>query len=265
VIVFFLLYHIALAMTSVLRDTPFGQLVRYVTKGRYLQYPEEIPGFQIPWLQDVATDPVEHTNVGNQEVVPASTAEKELEATEPSNIRDGNMQNNRSSASEIDININGAGARLKEYQATVPSHSSEKPIQHPSRPSMQTRQSTDTHPAEQLDVERQVTATRTQSNIITPKRTAEGIILIDWYSSDDAENPQNWSATYKSFVTFLIVAYTFVVYTGSSIYITAEPQVMEKFGISTSKASLGLSMYIFGYGFGPLVSCFHPTSSLTLG
>ena len=29
---------------------------------------------------------------------------------------------------------------------------------------------------------------------------------------------------------------------------------MEKFGVGQSKASLGLSMYVLGYGFGPMVS-----------
>jgi MFS transporter, DHA1 family, multidrug resistance protein len=37
-------------------------------------------------------------------------------------------------------------------------------------------------------------------------------ILVDWYSDDDKENPQNWSRAKKAFVAFVIGAYSFVVY-----------------------------------------------------
>lgn len=53
-------------------------------------------------------------------------------------------------------------------------------------------------------------------------------------------------------MTFQIFAYTFVVYCASAIYTPAEPQVMEKFGVGQAKASLGLSMYVIGYGIGPM-------------
>lgn len=55
--------------------------------------------------------------------------------------------------------------------------------------------------------------------------------------------------------------YTFDVYMASAIYTSAEGMVMEKFGVGQSKASLGLSMYVLGYGIGPMVSsfCLPPT------
>lgn len=39
-------------------------------------------------------------------------------------------------------------------------------------------------------------------------------ILVDWYSDDDKENPQNWSQSKKAFVAFVIGAYSFVVHLG---------------------------------------------------
>lgn len=33
-----------------------------------------------------------------------------------------------------------------------------------------------------------------------PERTKDGIILVDWYTMDDAANPQNWSSGKKAFV-----------------------------------------------------------------
>lgn len=40
-------------MSSPFRDTAFGVLVRPVTKGKALQYPEEKPDFKLPepWVQ----------------------------------------------------------------------------------------------------------------------------------------------------------------------------------------------------------------------
>jgi MFS transporter, DHA1 family, multidrug resistance protein len=37
-----------------------------------------------------------------------------------------------------------------------------------------------------------------------PDSPGEKVILVDWYSSDDAENPQNWTSRKKGWVTFLI-------------------------------------------------------------
>ncbi|OQE83432.1 hypothetical protein PENNAL_c0032G04771 [Penicillium nalgiovense] len=56
--------------------------------------------------------------------------------------------------------------------------------------------------------------------------------------------------------------YTFAIYSGSSIYVPAEPQVMEYFQVSQTKASLGLALYVLGYGLGPLL--FSPLSEVPL-
>jgi DHA1 family multidrug resistance protein-like MFS transporter len=68
------------------------------------------------------------------------------------------------------------------------------------------------------------------------------------------QNPQNWNSWKKAWVALIIFLYTFAVYMASAIYTSAEPMVMEKFGVGQAKASLGLSMYVLGYGFGPMVS-----------
>jgi DHA1 family multidrug resistance protein-like MFS transporter len=51
-----------------------------------------------------------------------------------------------------------------------------------------------------------------------------------------------------------------VVYSTSSIYTSAEQGVMEKFGVSKLKATLGLAIYVLGYGVGPLI--FSPLSEI---
>jgi MFS transporter, DHA1 family, multidrug resistance protein len=54
--------------------------------------------------------------------------------------------------------------------------------------------------------------------------------------------------------------YTFVVYCASAIYVPSEGGVMKRFGVGFSKASLGLSLYVIGYGLGPLL--FSPMSEI---
>jgi DHA1 family multidrug resistance protein-like MFS transporter len=49
---------------------------------------------------------------------------------------------------------------------------------------------------------------------------------------------------------------------GSSIYAPAEPQIMEVFGVNVQLASMGLSMYVFAYGLGPML--WSPLSEIPL-
>ncbi|KAG0648233.1 MFS general substrate transporter [Hyphodiscus hymeniophilus] len=97
---------------------------------------------------------------------------------------------------------------------------------------------------------------------IAPARTITGTILVDWYTTDDPANPQNWSTRKKNFVALQINLYTFAVYTSSSIYVSSIPGVMEHFGVGPTKASLGLGMYVLGYGLGPLL--WSPMSEIPL-
>ncbi|OBT92468.2 hypothetical protein VE01_09558 [Pseudogymnoascus verrucosus] len=89
---------------------------------------------------------------------------------------------------------------------------------------------------------------------------AEQDLLVDWYDEDDGENPQNWSFPKKLSVALLINLYTFVVYGGSSIYVASMGGVMETFNVSYTAASLGLAIYVLGYGLGPLL--FSPLSEI---
>ncbi|GAM88198.1 hypothetical protein ANO11243_062290 [Dothideomycetidae sp. 11243] len=93
-----------------------------------------------------------------------------------------------------------------------------------------------------------------------PEKLDDGTILVDWYTTDDPENPQNWSFGKKAFVSTQIYVYTLAVYMGSSIYSPAEPQVMEVFGVGQTAASLGLALYVLAYGTGPLL--FSPLSEI---
>jgi DHA1 family multidrug resistance protein-like MFS transporter len=100
---------------------------------------------------------------------------------------------------------------------------------------------------------------RETHSIIQPK-TKNGVVLVDWYYTDDAANPQNWSAARKTLVTLQIYLYTLAVYIGSAIITPAQPYIEAQFDVSPQVASLGLSLYVLGYGIGALV--FSPLSEI---
>ena len=58
----------------------------------------------------------------------------------------------------------------------------------------------------------------------------------------------------------MIFFYTFAVYVGSSLYTAGIPDIVRIFGASEVAASLGLSLYVVGYGIGPLL--FSPLSEI---
>lgn len=55
------------------------------------------------------------------------------------------------------------------------------------------------------------------------------------------------------FVTFEICLLTFSVYIGSAIYTAGELNLMNEFKIGQVPATLGLTLYVAGYGLGPLI------------
>ncbi|KAL9097812.1 MAG: hypothetical protein Q9165_000138 [Trypethelium subeluteriae] len=95
-----------------------------------------------------------------------------------------------------------------------------------------TRESTVPWSEDRFDVERQQSVERQKSAVIVPTKTSDGITLVDWYTTDDPANPQNWSSGKKAYVAILILA------------------------------SLILSLYVIGYGIGPLL--FSPLSEIPL-
>ena len=67
------------------------------------------------------------------------------------------------------------------------------------------------------------------------------------------QNPQHWPLWKKVVVTFEICLLTFSVYIGSAIYSAGIESVMSEFQISQVAATLGLTLFVAGYGLGPLL------------
>jgi MFS transporter, DHA1 family, multidrug resistance protein len=70
----------------------------------------------------------------------------------------------------------------------------------------------------------------------------------------------NWSQAKKFFVTFEICLLTTSVYIGSAIYSAGIQGVMKDFGVSQVAATLGLCLFVAGYGLGPML--FAPMSEI---
>lgn len=91
-------------------------------------------------------------------------------------------------------------------------------------------------------------------------KTQQSATLVDWDGPDDPNNPQNWPIKEKALVTALIGLYTFAVYVGSSIYTPSQAAVEEVFHKTHVEGSLGLALYVLGYGIGCLL--FSPISEI---
>lgn len=89
-------------------------------------------------------------------------------------------------------------------------------------------------------------------------RSCPNGIMVGWYGYDDPENPKNWTFGKKCWVSAQILTLTFSIYIGSSIYTPAIGEIMEDWHISETAAIVPLSVFVFGYGLGPVV--FSPLS-----
>ena len=78
--------------------------------------------------------------------------------------------------------------------------------------------------------------------------------LIEWDGPEDPENPMNWPASKKWTVTLALGMMTFCVTFASSVFSNATVPVAELFGVSTEVTTLGTSLFVAGFGAGPLVS-----------
>ena len=190
-------------MSALLRDAPIGQLIRWVTKNRVLQYPEEKPGFVCPGgYQDqkpsYASDA--STPIASPPVVP-DIAEKLEDPVTPG----ANLLATAPTARDVDP-FDHAGAHESLNSRTL-----SKVVTRHEMSKMNTRADLEqayTNATHQESMKNQ------QSRPIIPEKTTDGIILVDWYETNDPENPQNWSSKKKGLVVLQIYLYTLAVYIG---------------------------------------------------
>ena len=229
-------------MSDLIREAPLGQLIRYLTKNRMFKYPEELPDYELPPEYTAAMTGADTTGEkrksSSESPSPSPTPQTDLEKQEPRQTVPGSNPALESRDTEP----------IKTQTANDPNSPTQLGLK-------KTKSRADTIPfsEERFTVEAEEAVERTQSVAIVPTKTSDGVILVDWYTTVDPANPQNWSPNKKLFVAIVLCAYTFVVYTGSAIYTSSELGVIDRFGVTPLDASLPLALYVLAYGMGPMI------------
>lgn len=240
-------------MSALIRDAPIGQIIRYLTNNRVLQYPEERSDFQIPAAYNRATRPNPKrlsTSSFETPIEPEGPATEEVIYPDPETVLEKQDTASEEEHDETD---------LEKIQTARTERTAKTQI---SRVGTRTALNKSISRA---DLEQQfslASVERGPSRPIAPETLEDGTILVDWYATDDLDNPQNWAFSKKIVVLAQILMYTMGVYMGSAIYSPSIPGVMERFGVEVGAASLGLSMYVLAYGIGPLL--FSPLSEIPI-
>ncbi|GEQ67881.1 hypothetical protein JCM33374_g1547 [Metschnikowia sp. JCM 33374] len=78
-------------------------------------------------------------------------------------------------------------------------------------------------------------------------------IIVTWDGEDDPENPYNWPLLYKVLFITKIGLLSAFVYMASAIYTPGIDEIMESMKIGRVLATLPLTLFVFGYGLGPMV------------
>lgn len=183
-------------VADLIRDSPFGHIVRAVTKNKVFQYPEE----KDPelWKKYVHEEKSGHVAYHGRTEAP-----EDRENIEELNNARGISQREQNSRSSSQTQVG------EEYNEA--------------------------------------------SGVRVDKEKGKDLNVIDWYGDDDPQNPRNWSRAKKYFVTFQICFLTFSVYIGSAIYTPGLIDVTQVFGVAQVPATLGLTLYVAGYGLGPII------------
>ncbi|KAF9695857.1 hypothetical protein EKO04_006252 [Ascochyta lentis] len=179
-------------VADLIRDSPFGHIVRLVTRNKYFQYPEEKdPNLWKKYVNQEKSGYAAH----HGDTSPPKEEVEELQQARGVRDREGS----ESSHTEVGEDYNHA------------------------------------------------------SGVRVDQEKGKDLHVIDWFGPDDPQNPRNWSRGKRFFVTFEICFLTFSVYIGSAIYTPGLMDVMAGFGVAQVPATLGLTLYVAGYGLGPII------------
>ncbi|KAF2765031.1 MFS general substrate transporter [Teratosphaeria nubilosa] len=200
-------------MTELIRDTSFGHLVRFVSRGKYLKYQEEAdPSIWTRYIDEKKSGYLAHHGNPNPP--------------------------------EDDSEMEGiGGVRTREDQFTLQPPANRQGL----------AQRTSFTDSSKTRVGGQDANINHASGVKIDPEKGRDLHIVSWYGPNDPENPQNWSQFKKFFVTFEICLLTTSVYIGSSIYSAGTESVVAIFGVSRVAATLGLTLFVAGYGLGPML------------
>lgn len=250
---------------ELIRDAPIGQLLRWVTHNKILLYPEERADFQLPTgyrtadaVHEKTTSSVASPSLAASPYSPdpddlekAYLEPVEVPSRHPSDVDRHHLE--RMETAE-DVEFHRTETQRSDLEKAVTNRS------HLTKTATRSTLGRIHSRADLDEAFRVASLARPPTQPIVPERTHDGIILVDFYTTDDPENPQNWTLRRKGVATMQICLYTLAVYMGSAIYTPSIPGIQEAFGVSITVASLGLALYVLAYGIGPLL--FSPISEI---
>lgn len=152
------------AMYDIIRDSPFGQIARFLTKNKYFQYVEEQDGFQHPYygpnpfLKEIESHPVTDTT---SNALPEGTASINS-AREGSG---GTTTRFRVAIAHVDVENRHAENPIERIVTTQSYHEVQ----------------------------------RTESRPIQPTQTSDGTILVDWYTTGIVPFPSIQTGHYSEY------------------------------------------------------------------
>jgi len=147
-------------MLDIIREAPLGQAIRFISRNRVLRYPEERPDFELP-AQYTAL-------LKSSEVSKLRGHDSSLFDSSDSRPNENDIALRRQSSEDVGHNLEMLGmVRTMGSVHTAP------------------------YSNERVQAERVLNIERTKSLPIIPQKTSDGIVLVDWYTTDDPANPQN--------------------------------------------------------------------------
>ncbi|CZS90656.1 related to FLR1-Putative H+ antiporter regulated by yAP-1 and involved in multidrug resistance [Rhynchosporium graminicola] len=211
---------------ELVRDTALGHALRFVTRGKVMTFEEE----RDPSLWKRYVDKEKSGNMAHHGHTGEEDQEKDIKQGEDSesperrsgekDVERGDGANQGPPMTQSGGVLNGHGRRSSETR-----HGRSEDGQHKNELS-----GVPVHPEKGKDVH-----------------------IVSWYGENDPENPLSWSTPKKFFVTAMICLLTFSVYIGSAIYSAGTTEITEVFGVSQVAATLGLTLFVAGYGLGPMI------------
>lgn len=77
--------------------------------------------------------------------------------------------------------------------------------------------------------------------------------VVEFNGHDDLLHPQNWKTTTKTYIAAILIFDSLSATLSSSIFSNASPGIEAEFGVGREVATLGTSLFVLGYAFGPII------------
>lgn len=227
-------------VADLVRDSSFGQLVNWLSEGRYCSYADQKPDYVIPerYLLPAGERRAEKQPKANSAGVLvgfASTGVSKHPENEPSETRSGTqtlveepgVRESKHAVSELPSPLSAADV------------AADNDFGHRQEPRY-------------LDAAEKGKASRTKNQIAIEDDVTEYPWLVD-FEENDPDRPLNWSSRKRWYCGLLVGLQTLAVYIGSAIYTPAIPGVMEHFDCSRVAATAGLTLFVSAYGIAPML------------